>query len=265
MNPGRLIVPLSLIAAAGCVLAVAAAAEAPPSQSWSVPLDRAPTVASAEVAGPGSAASASASADGSAAPGSAAGSAAAAGNAERVDPTWAQRVALRTGIPARALQGYAGASLTLSVEAPGCHLGWNTIAAIGDIESAHGSHGGAIDASGVTVPALLGPRLDGVEFDAVPDSDGGVFDGDAQWDRAMGPLQFIPSTWQRWGADGDGDGIANPQQIDDAALAAGRFLCAAGDLSTVEGWRAAVLSYNHVERYVNQVAETANRYAGLDG
>ncbi len=48
------------------------------------------------------------------------------------------------------------------------------------------------------------------------------------WQRATGPLQFIPSTWERWGSDGDGDGVADPQDIDDAAYAAARYLCASG-------------------------------------
>jgi membrane-bound lytic murein transglycosylase B len=77
----------------------------------------------------------------------------------------------------------------------------------------------------------------------------------------VGPLQFIPSTWHRWGADGSGDGVADPQQIDDASLAAARYLCHYGDLTDAATWRTAVFAYNHVESYVDSVAATANQYA----
>jgi membrane-bound lytic murein transglycosylase B len=98
---------------------------------------------------------------------------------------------------------------------------------------------------------------------AIRDTDGGRWDGDAVWDRAVGPMQFIPETWERWGADVDGNGSADPNQIDDAALAAARYLCAAGEMTSVDGWRRAIFSYNNLESYVNDVAATANVYASL--
>jgi membrane-bound lytic murein transglycosylase B len=183
-----------------------------------------------------------------------------------VDHTWAEAVAARTGIPSRALVGYAAAALTLLVEQPSCGLGWNTLAALGDVESGHGTHGGsAIDASGTTRPAIQGPSLDGTVYDGIPDTDGGAYDGDPRWDRAVGPLQFIPQTWALWGADADLDGRADPQQIDDAALAAARYLCHYGDLADPATWRTAVFAYNHVESYVDLVAMTANAYATAAG
>lgn len=179
-----------------------------------------------------------------------------------VSADWAASTASATGIPPRALISYAGASLTLQSEQPGCGLGWNTIAALGWVESGHGTHGGsAIGPDGIASPPILGPALDGGQYDAVADSDGGALDGDPAGDRAAGPLQFIPSTWAEWGADGDGDGRADPQQLDDAALAAGRYLCHYGDLSDPATWRTAVFAYNHVQSYVDLVAETANGYA----
>ncbi len=45
------------------------------------------------------------------------------------------------------------------------------------------------------------------------------------YDRAVGPMQFLPGTWGRWGSDGDRDGVSDPQDVDDAALAAARYLC----------------------------------------
>jgi membrane-bound lytic murein transglycosylase B len=179
--------------------------------------------------------------------------------ASRVDPGWLQRVAGATGIPSRALAAYAGASLALAAEKPRCHVGWSTLAAIGHIESDDGRHGGAIVSdNGYSSLPIIGPALDGGAFAGIHDSDGGAWDGDAVWDHAVGAFQFIPQTWRTWGSDGNGDGQSDPNQLDDAALAAARYLCHAGDLSTVDGWRRAVLSYNHSERYVDEVARVAN-------
>ena len=178
------------------------------------------------------------------------------------DPAWTARTAAATGIPERALRAYASAALTLKAEQPGCGLGWNTLAGIGAIESAHGTHsGGNLDEAGYPQPAIRGIPLDGTASAAIGDTDGGAWDGDATWDRAVGPLQFIPATWQRWGADGNGDGVADPNQIDDAALAAGRYLCAAGEMTSATGWRRAIFSYNHLDSYVDDVAAMANAYA----
>ena len=178
------------------------------------------------------------------------------------DPAWTTRTAAATGIRERALRAYAAAALTLRVEQPGCGLGWNTLAGIGAIESAHGTHsGGHLDDAGYPQPAIRGIPLDGSASAAIADTDGGEWDGDAIWDRAVGPLQFIPATWQRWGADGNGDGTNDPNQIDDAALAAARYLCASGEMSSATGWRRAVFSYNHLDSYVDDVAAAANAYA----
>ena len=181
-----------------------------------------------------------------------------------VDATWTATVAARTGIPARALRAYATAALTLRAEQPGCGLGWNTLAGLGAIESGHGSHaGGVLRDDGYPDPPIRGIALDGSASAAISDTDGGRFDGDATWDRAVGPLQFIPSTWQSWGVDANGDGVADPNQIDDAALAAGRYLCAAGEMTSPVGWRRAVFSYNHLDSYVDDVAVAANTSARL--
>ncbi|WP_448811395.1 lytic transglycosylase domain-containing protein [Agromyces bauzanensis] len=184
------------------------------------------------------------------------------GNAASVDPAWASEQAARIGIPLRALLGYAGAELAMRTEAPGCRIGWSTLAAIGNLESGHGTHAGsALDVAGVARPAIFGPELDGGDYERIDDTDGGRIDGTAATDRAVGPMQFIPSTWAEWGADGNGDGVADPQQIDDAALAAAGYLCHSGDLSDAAVWRTAVYSYNHVDAYVDAVADAANEYA----
>jgi hypothetical protein len=75
-------------------------------------------------------------------------------------------------------------------------------------------------------------------------------------------MQFIPSTWQVWGRDGDGDGRADPSDIDDAALATASYLCAADrDLRNEKDRRSAVFSYNHSWDYVDLVLAWADAYA----
>ena len=65
-----------------------------------------------------------------------------------------------------------------------------------------------------------------------------------------------------WGGDGDGDGVADPQDLDDAAYAAGRYLCAdGGDLAEGPAWQAAVFSYNHAASYVAAVYAVALRFS----
>ncbi|MDC7804820.1 lytic murein transglycosylase [Sphingomonas sp. BLCC-B65] len=179
-----------------------------------------------------------------------------------VDPVWLARVSAATGIPPRALQAYANAQLRIATEQPSCGLGWSTVAAIGAIESDHGRHGGAVPGeNGYPTPAIRGPALDGDGVAAIADTDGGRWDGDTLWDRAVGPMQFIPDTWSRWGADGNGDGVADPNQIDDAALATARYLCGTSAMADAAGWRSAVFAYNHLDAYVDDVAAAANRYA----
>lgn len=136
---------------------------------------------------------------------------------------------------------------------PQCRLPVELLAAIGEVES--GSlRGRTLDAANRPIPAVLGPVLDGNGHAAIRDTDLGRWDGDATWDRAVGPMQLIPGTWQRWGRDGDGDGIADPQDLDDATVAAAAYLCAAGgDLSQDDQLEAAILAYNHSRAYFDTV------------
>jgi hypothetical protein len=156
-------------------------------------------------------------------------------------------------VPATVFAAYRHAEAELARTAPGCGLRWQLLAAIGQVESGQAG-GGRVSADGTTLKAILGPRLDGGDFAVVRDTDGGAYDGDAVYDRAVGPMQFIPSTWARWGADGNGDGRADPDNVFDAALAAGRYLCAAGrDLSGAAGLDRAILGYNHSAAYLRTV------------
>ena len=180
-----------------------------------------------------------------------------------VDPEWIATVADATGIPERALSAYALAHVMIAEDDAECGLDWATIAAIGAIESKHGSHGSStLDADGRTTPPIIGPALDGgADVARIDDTDGGELDGDTTWDRAVGPMQFIPSTWHKWGADANGDGLADPHQIDDAALSTARYLCESGPMTSSEGWRAAVFSYNHDNDYVDNIAKVALEFA----
>lgn len=179
------------------------------------------------------------------------------------DPDWVAEIAGRTGIPIRPLSAYAGAALQLAEEQPACRLEWTTLAAIGRVETVHATiFDSALDRDGVSTPPIVGIPLDGDGVLAVPDTDGGALDGDAEWDRAVGPMQFIPSTWAIVGSDGNADGTADPQQIDDAVLTAARYLCRAErDLSDPSDWVAAVHSYNPNLEYNDSVADFADRYA----
>ena len=209
-----------------------------------------------------------ADATGAARSGSAGTSAAASSSPlDRIDHAWAARAAAATGIPDRAFLAYASADLTIEEEQPACGLGWNTLAAIGTVESDNGTYGGVtLLANGYTSKPIIGVPLDGGTFGggtvaAIPAADHGRLAGDARWEHAVGPMQFLPSTWAKWGADGNADGVVSPNQIDDAALAAARYLCASGTMTNTAGWRAAVFSYNQSTAYVDEVAAIANRDA----
>lgn len=183
--------------------------------------------------------------------------------AELVDPAWIAEMAARVDVPERAMAAYAGASVAVAEDFPDCNLAWNTLAAIGFVETLHGSWNGASLADdGLVSPPILGIPLDGNGTIAVRDTDDGLLDGDTTWDRAVGPMQFIPSTWEIYGRDGNGDGTVDPHQIDDAAYSAAVYLCdVGGDLDDPKRWIAAVNAYNPSVAYNNKVVEAANRYA----
>ena len=177
---------------------------------------------------------------------------------------WASQVAAASGVPARALSAYGNAELAMRADQPKCKISWATLAGIGRIESNHGQYAGAVlGADGRPSKPIIGVPLDGsAGVQAIGDTDGGRYDGDAGVDRAVGPMQFIPSTWRKWASDGNGDGLGDPQQIDDAALAAARYLCAGGrDMASPSGWWAGILSYNNSTEYAQKVFGLADGYA----
>ncbi|SDX56040.1 Membrane-bound lytic murein transglycosylase B [Saccharopolyspora shandongensis] len=173
-----------------------------------------------------------------------------------------QQVELPTGslgIPEPMLAAYVKAARQVESS---CGLHWSVLASIGRIESGH-ARSGSVDVLGTTVRAVLGPRLSGGPgIAAIPDTDAGRYDGDPVWDRAVGPMQFIPSTWNRFAVDGNDDGVASPQNIHDASLAAARYLCSGGgDLRDPQNLAAAVFRYNHSDSYVRTVLIWAAAYA----
>lgn len=185
------------------------------------------------------------------------------GAADAADEDWVDAMAGATGIPARALAAYAGGALVQQERTPDCHLGWNTLAAIGQVESGHG--GDDLGPDGIVRPRLVGVALDGAGVAAVPDTDDGRLDGDRIWDRAVGPLQFLPATWALFGRDGNGDGVADIDSIDDAAVSAAAYLCSSEvDLSEEADWAAAISRYNAGTRYTNEVADAAEAFASVE-
>ncbi|HEU5469976.1 MAG TPA: murein transglycosylase [Actinophytocola sp.] len=181
------------------------------------------------------------------------------------DTGWMGRVADKTDIPERMLRAYVAAETETLIRTPDCRLTWATLAAIGRTESSHGRFRGAvIGPDGRLSPPVIGIPLDGSPgVRAIRDTDGGRLDGDVQWDRAVGAMQFLPVTWSRWSARANGDGATpDPQNVDDAALSAARYLCASGgDLGSPNGWWRAVLTYNRSNAYGRTVFSAADAYA----
>ncbi|WNV82288.1 lytic murein transglycosylase [Umezawaea sp. Da 62-37] len=178
---------------------------------------------------------------------------------------WTRKVSEKTDIPRRALRAYALADLVMRAQAPSCRISWSTLAGVGRIESHHGFINGAkLGEDGMPSIPIVGIPLDGRPgVKAIGDTDGGRLDGDPTWDRAVGPMQFIPTTWVKYALRANGDGRApDPQNIDDAALATARYLCSGSrDMGSSEGWWAAVYEYNNSVEYGQNVFSGADAYA----
>jgi membrane-bound lytic murein transglycosylase B len=164
------------------------------------------------------------------------------------------------GIPSTALAAYRNAEQQMSVAAPECGISWNLLAGIGRIESGH-ANGGATDARGNVLQPIYGPALDGTlpgnEVIVASNAPGRVV-----YARALGPMQFLPGTWSRYAADGDGDGRADPQNVYDATLAAARYLCSGGmNLREQSQVLTAILRYNNSMAYAENVMGWAAAYA----
>jgi membrane-bound lytic murein transglycosylase B len=171
-----------------------------------------------------------------------------------------------TDIPRIVLDAYRKAAAF--VQQQGCKLPWNALAGIGEVESHHGrAQGAQLTIDGDLIPHILGPALNGQNGTAlIPASDGGRFDGDPLYAHAVGPMQILPSTWAVIGRDGNGDGIADPNNIYDATLAAAAYLCRAAPpdkLDTDAALSQAFFSYNHSDAYVAEVLALTHAYAAV--
>ncbi|MBO3143992.1 hypothetical protein [Dermatophilus congolensis] len=165
-------------------------------------------------------------------------------------------------IPPRALAAYRRAEAAANTEFPRCHAAWWMLAGIGKIASDHGA-GTTYDAAGTTVAQIRGVRLDGRSIGTalVLDTDSGKLDGDGNYDRPMGPLQFLPGSWYLDAHDGNADGTANPDNIDDAAFTAAAAICRGGDdLNNAEGLARGLYHYTNDPATVGAILSWGNHY-----
>jgi cell wall-associated NlpC family hydrolase len=168
-------------------------------------------------------------------------------------------------IPARMLAAYKNAVRKIGGEVPQCKgLTWPVLAGVARIESHH-AQGKTIAANGDISPHILGPVLNGSgvggNTTVFADTDEGRWDGTATGERAVGPFQFMPATWNGSGRDGNGDKQRNPHNADDAALGAAVYLCGTGrNLADRAQLRKALFQYNRSEAYGNEVLGWIDTY-----
>ncbi|MHB1987094.1 MAG: lysozyme family protein [Acidimicrobiales bacterium] len=168
-------------------------------------------------------------------------------------------------IPTIAVRAYEHAAKMLAKTDPACHLSWADVAGIGRVESDNGLTWGAsarVSRNGTLTPPILGPVLDGQNgLPAYPTPDHGRLEGGGRWERAVGPMQFLPSTWFEYSRVSS-SGAESPQNFWDAALATGEFLCAnGGNLARGRGLDTAILAYNHSQSYLTLVRAWVRFYA----
>ncbi|MFC3998876.1 NlpC/P60 family protein [Nocardiopsis sediminis] len=166
------------------------------------------------------------------------------------------------GVPDVLLDAYVRAAGALGEAEPQCPgMRWQILAGIGKIES-NLLAGHEITLNGDVDPPVIGLRLDGSgtggNTTPVYDSDGGRWDGDTEFDRAVGPGQHLPATWKIYGTDGNGDGIADPHNAYDSAVSTARHLClGAGsdgaDFTDRDQLSDAPFRYNRSQTYVDDV------------
>lgn len=172
-------------------------------------------------------------------------------------------------VPPLIMTAYVSAAARVGEMSPGCvGMSWSILAGVGAVESGH-ARGLMPAANGDISPRIIGPRLDGSgvggNVTPVADTDGASLDGDLEYDRAVGPMQFLPETWGRWGRDGNDDGTTDPHNIFDASLGAAAYLCgdAPADLNDRAQLSQAIARYNNSASYVTAVLAYADAYAAI--
>ncbi|WP_242433136.1 NlpC/P60 family protein [Streptomyces sp. Root264] len=168
-------------------------------------------------------------------------------------------------IPARMLTAYKKAAVQVGKYRPTCQgMRWPVLAGIAKVESNH-AIGRHVADTGDIRPKIYGVLLNGSgagqNTTIFPDTDGGKWDGTASGERAVGPFQFLPSTWEDIGEDANGDKTADPHNADDAALGAAVYLCGKGrDLTKRAQLEAAIFQYNQSGEYVSNVLGWIDQY-----
>ncbi|MFI6494315.1 NlpC/P60 family protein [Streptomyces sp. NPDC050564] len=168
-------------------------------------------------------------------------------------------------IPPRMLTAYKTAVQQVGRHVPKCQgMRWPILAGIAKVESNH-AVGRNIAAGGDIRPKIYGVLLNGSgaggNTTVFPDTDNGRWDGTASGERAVGPFQFLPSTWEGIGKDANGDKSADPHNADDAALGAAIYLCGGGrDLTRRSQLKSAILQYNHSGEYLSNVLGWIDQY-----
>lgn len=145
---------------------------------------------------------------------------------------------------------------------------WQILAGIGAVESDHGATV-TIAPNGDTDPPFVGPRLDGsgVGGNLTPhyDTDDGQWDGDTEYDRAVGVTQHLPANWDRYGVDATGSGEADPHNVYDSVASTAVELCQSAqgeavDFSDRQDLKDALFRYNPAQWYVDQVMAEIDTY-----
>ncbi|RII06956.1 Murein DD-endopeptidase MepM [Streptomyces sp. YIM 130001] len=172
-----------------------------------------------------------------------------------------------SGIRKVVLSAYSKGAAGIGTIRPQCRgMRWSVLAGIGAVESNH-IGGRRVNREGDITPRIIGPRLDGsgVGGNTEPfhDTDNGALDGDTEYDRAVGPMQFLPSTWNGpSGQDGNNDATKDPHNVFDATLATASYLCGTGktNLTDTGQLRKAILRYNNAGWYADKVLTLIRAY-----
>ncbi|MEU4283544.1 NlpC/P60 family protein [Nocardiopsis dassonvillei] len=167
------------------------------------------------------------------------------------------------------LDAYVQGARRLAGLHPECTgMRWQILAGIGSVESDHAA-GSRISQNGDTEPPVIGPVLDGTgagnNWTPHYDTDDGRWDGDTEFDAAVGATQHLPANWSDYGVDGNGDGEANPHNVYDAVASTAVELCASHPENTVDftdrGQLAeALFRYNPWDVYVDEVMAEIDAY-----